>query len=390
MSPRPDLAGDPDAIARLTFAGTEDPAQPTEAPDLAMPLAESPRLAEIAKRSRSGLGANGERLPASAAVTLRLALGEAIAEAAARDPELVIYGQEARDWEGAFGVYRGLTELLPYHRLFNAPISEAAIVGTAVGYAMEGGRALVELMYADFIGRAGDELLNQLAKWRAMSGGTLRLPVVVRVSVGNRYGAQHSQDWSGLVAGVPGLKVVYPATPYDAKGLLASALAGADPVVFFEAQSLYDTTELWHEGGVPRDPYRIPIGVPDTKRPGRDLTVVAVGPGAPSRAGRRRAAAERVGHRGGGHRRALAGAVRPRARPGLGAPDEPAALRLGRGVPREPLQRDRGLDRAPGAWRARCAGGGHGRAGPHHPTRGAGRLSTSRRSRTSWPWCTRS
>ena len=120
-------------------------------------------------------------------------------------------------------MYRGLTELLPYRRLFNSPLSEAAIVGTAVGYAMEGGRALVELMYADFIGRAGDEIFNQLAKWTAMSGGTLRLPVVLRVSIGSSYGAQHSQDWTGLVTHIPGLKVVYPATPYDAKGLMTAA-----------------------------------------------------------------------------------------------------------------------------------------------------------------------
>jgi 2-oxoisovalerate dehydrogenase E1 component len=199
-------------------------------------------------------------------------------ERAARDDRLIIYGEENRDWEGAFGVYQGLTELLPYHRLFNAPISEAAIVGTAVGVAIEGGRSLVELMYADFIGRAGDELFNQLAKWQAMSGGAVRMPVVVRVSVGSKYGAQHSQDWTALVAHIPGLKVVYPATPYDAKGLMASALAGDDPVVFFESQLLYDMPELFQTDGVPSDSYRLPLGVPDLKRPGRDLTIMAVGP----------------------------------------------------------------------------------------------------------------
>jgi 2-oxoisovalerate dehydrogenase E1 component len=285
ISPRLDLARDPDAIARLTFSDEGSHASSAPPPsgssagaELRVPLETSSRLRQLATRSRSGRDEQGNRVPSTAAITLRAALFEAIAEAAARDPELVIYGEENRDWEGAFGVYQGLTELLPYHRFFNAPVSEAAIVGTAVGYAMEGGRALIELMYADFIGRAGDELLNQLAKWQPMSGGLLRLPVVVRISVGSKYGAQHSQDWTGLASGVPGLKVVYPATPYDAKGLMASALAGSDPLIFFESQLLYDATELFHEGGVPALRYEIPIGTPDLKRAGRDLTVLTVGP----------------------------------------------------------------------------------------------------------------
>jgi 2-oxoisovalerate dehydrogenase E1 component len=195
----------------------------------------------------------------------------------AHDERLIAYGEENREWGGAFAVYRGLHELVPYHRLFNTAISEAAIVATAVGYALEGGRALVELMYSDFIGRAGDELFNQLAKWQAMSGGILHMPVVVRVSVGNKYGAQHSQEWTALLAHIPGLKVVFPATPYDAKGLMASALSGSDPVVFFESQRLYDTVELFKWDGVPRDFYRIPIGEPDIKRPGKDLTIVTIG-----------------------------------------------------------------------------------------------------------------
>jgi 2-oxoisovalerate dehydrogenase E1 component len=132
-------------------------------------------------------------------------------------------------------------------------------------------------MYADFIGRAGDELLNQLAKWQAMSGGLMRMRVVVRVSVGNTYGAQHAQDWTSLVAHVPGLKVVYAATPYDAKGLMASALASTDPVVFFESQALYNTVELFRPAGVPPDYYRLPIGRADVKRAGSDLTILTAG-----------------------------------------------------------------------------------------------------------------
>ena len=106
-------------------------------------------------------------------------------------------------------------------------------------------------MYCDFMGRAGDEIFNQLAKWQAMSGGLLKMPVVLRVSVGSKYGAQHSQDWCSMCAHIPGLKVVFPATPYDAKGLMYSALLGTDPVIFFESQRIYDQPELFHPGGVP-------------------------------------------------------------------------------------------------------------------------------------------
>ena len=261
LSPRPSVS----AIERMTFSDVADDAGSTPPGETLVPLEDTPRWQQVRERPRD-------------AIQLREALYEAIAERAANDGRLVVYGEENRDWGGAFGVYRGLTELLPYHRLFNAPISEAAIVGTAVGYAMEGGRALVELMYADFMGRAGDELFNQLAKWTAMSGGTLRLPVVVRVSVGSAYGAQHSQDWTSLVAHIPGLKVVYPVTPYDAKGLMTAALAQDDPVVFFESQPLYSVTERFHSGGVPRDPVNVRIGEPHVVRCGEDVTLLTIGP----------------------------------------------------------------------------------------------------------------
>lgn len=236
----------------------------------------SSRVQQLRAKSRAGVR-DGKPLSGARAVTFREAIFESIVEHATRDGRLVIYGEENRDWDGAFGVYRGLTELLPYHRLFNAPISEAAIVGTAVGYAIEGGRALVELMYADFIGRAGDEIFNQLAKWRAMSGGLLELPVVLRVSVGARYGAQHSQDWTALPAHVPGLKVVYPATPYDAKGMMAEALSTNDPVVFFESQRSYDDVERYRPE-VPTEYFRIPLGQPHVVRQGSDLTLLSIGP----------------------------------------------------------------------------------------------------------------
>jgi 2-oxoisovalerate dehydrogenase E1 component len=246
-------------------------------PEVNHPLAENPRVQQLAKRSRSGFDEAGQPLPKQRTIGLRDALFEAIADRFYADPTLIAYGEENRDWGGAFAVYRGLTEALPYHRLFNSPISEGAIVGTAVGYALEGGRALVELMYCDFMGRAGDEIFNQLAKWQAMSGGLLRMPVVLRVSVGSKYGAQHSQDWCSMCAHIPGLKVVFPATPYDAKGLMNSALLGTDPVVFFESQRIYDQPELFHPGGVPTEAYEIPIGEPDVKRTGSDLTMLSIG-----------------------------------------------------------------------------------------------------------------
>lgn len=265
-------------IARVMFSHKPEQELPGIGPDAVLkPLAENSRVQAIAKKSRSGIDPEtGTRLGENKAVSFRDALFEAIIHHFYEDGRLIAYGEENRDWDGAFAVYRGMTEALPYHRLFNSPISEAAIVGTAVGYAMEGGRALVELMYCDFLGRAGDEVFNQLAKWQSMSAGVLKMPVVLRVSVGSKYGAQHSQDWSSLTAHIPGLKVVFPATPYDAKGLMASALKGNDPVVFFESQRVYGNTE-WFQKEVPSEYYTIPIGIPDVKREGSDITIVTIG-----------------------------------------------------------------------------------------------------------------
>lgn len=228
------------------------------------------------KKERFGLK-DGKEVSKAKVFQYRDAVFEAVIDRFYKDPTLVAYGEENRDWGGAFAVYRGLTEALPYHRLFNSPISEGAIVGTAIGYAMCGGRALVEIMYCDFIGRCGDEVFNQLPKWQAMSGNVIKMPVVIRVSVGAKYGAQHSQDWTSLCAHIPGLKVVFPVTPYDAKGLMNAALQGTDPVVFFESQRLYDIGELFHEGGVPEGYYEIPIGEPDVKRQGNDITILTIG-----------------------------------------------------------------------------------------------------------------
>ena len=274
ISPRLALHRSPQVMADIMFN------QSTTAdfkPSASLNIQNVPYAKTIMDKSRAGI-VDGKKLSGAKAITVRDALWEAIVERVLADDRLTLWGEENRDWGGAFGVYRGLADLLPRERLFNAPISEATIVGTGVGYAMSGGRSLVELMYADFIGRAGDEILNQMAKWQAMSGGLLRLPVVLRISVGAKYGAQHSQDWSSLIASVPGLKVVYPATPYDAKGLLTSALLGNDPVVFFESQRLYDTVELLRPEGVPTGEYTVPIGEPVVIRPGSDLTILTIGP----------------------------------------------------------------------------------------------------------------
>ena len=238
---------------------------------------ENPRVKAIASKARYAFGPDGKPVSKNKQFQYRDGLFEAMLHRFAADPTMSAWGEENRDWGGAFAVYRGLTEALPYHRLFNASISEGAIVGSGVGYALAGGRAVVELMYCDFMGRSGDELFNQASKWQSMSAGLLKMPLVVRVSVGNKYGAQHSQDWSALVAHIPGLKAYFPATPYDAKGMLNLALRGTDPVVFFESQLLYDVGEQFEAKGVPTGYYEVPEGVPAVRRKGADLTIATIG-----------------------------------------------------------------------------------------------------------------
>ena len=276
-APAVDITDDPVLIGNMMFNYTAIELAESEV-DPGIDLSVCSRIRQNGKKSRTSHDEQGKQLSAMRAITLRDGLFESVLHHMLRDDSLIIYGEECREWGGAFGVYRGLADLFPHHRVFNAPISEATIVSSAVGYALEGRRALIELMYADSIGRAGDEIFNQLSKWQAMSGGELTVPVVLRCSVGSKYGAQHSQDWSSLVAHIPGLKVFYPATPYDAKGLMATALSSNDPVVFFESQRLYDVTEPFHEGGVPENYYQIPAGSPDKKRIGDDVTLLTIGP----------------------------------------------------------------------------------------------------------------
>lgn len=276
ISPKMNLVQYPNTIADLMFSNQKVEKMEDRECDVLMPKEENPRLQQIQKKIRVGIQ-DGKPVSKNKVYQYRDALFEAIFDKFYTDPTLIAYGEENRDWGGAFAVYRGLTEAMPYHRLFNSPISEAAIVGSAVGYGMCGGRAIVELMYCDFLGRAGDEVFNQLSKWQSMSAGILKMPVVLRVSVGSKYGAQHSQDWSSLAAHIPGLKVVFPVTPYDAKGLMNSALAGTDPVIFFESQRLYDIGEMFQLEGVPEGYYEVAIGEPDVKKEGKDITILTVG-----------------------------------------------------------------------------------------------------------------
>lgn len=278
VSPRMDLSGEPDMISSIMYSNNHvQSMDTTREPEVLIPKEEDPRVKQIAGKSRYAFDEKGEMIPKMKLYNIRDGLFEAIIDKFYEDPTTIAYGEDNRDWGGAFAVYRGLTEVLPYHRFFNAPISESAIVGSAVGYAVAGGRAIVELMYADFIGCAGDEIFNQLSKWQAMSAGILKMPVVLRVSVGSKYGAQHSQDWTALCSHIPGLKVCFPATPYDAKGLMNQALNGTDPVIFFESQRIYDKGEEFHEGGVPTEYYEVDFGDPDVKRVGKDVTILTIG-----------------------------------------------------------------------------------------------------------------
>ncbi|MCE5178804.1 MAG: dehydrogenase [Porphyromonadaceae bacterium] len=274
ISPRMDNA---DIIGDMMFSNGSVDSFSNAKPEVLLPMEENPRVKKIANKERFAFDAEGKPYSKMKQYQLRDGIFEAIIDRFYKDASLVAYGEENRDWGGAFAVYGGLTEALPYHRLFNSPIAEASIVGTAIGYAMCGGRVIPEIMYCDFIGRAGDEIFNQLPKWQAMSGNVLKMPVVVRVSVGSKYGAQHSQDWTSLVAHIPGIKVCFPVTPYDAKGLLNAALQGTDPVIFFESQRIYDVGEQFHEGGVPTGYYEIPLGEPDVKKEGKDITFLTVG-----------------------------------------------------------------------------------------------------------------
>jgi pyruvate/2-oxoglutarate/acetoin dehydrogenase E1 component len=202
-------------------------------------------------------------------VTYVRALNEALSEEMARDDSVFIIGEEVG---GVFGVTRDLDRRYGEHRVRCTPISEAAFTGLGVGAAMSGLRPIVEIMYVDFITVCWDQVVNQAAKLRYMSGGQVKLPLTIRAQQGNltREAAQHSQHIEAWFAHTPGLKVVMPATVEDAKGLLKLAIRDDNPVVFLENRLLYEL-----KGPMPRDEYTIPLGVAKVQREGTGITVVA-------------------------------------------------------------------------------------------------------------------
>lgn len=205
-------------------------------------------------------------------ITYLEAVRESIRQAMRNNPDVFLMGEDIGIYGGAFGVTRGMLLEFGPERIRDTPISESALAGSAVGAAMTGMRPIVELQFSDFITIAMDQLVNQGAKIRYMFGGKARVPMVVRTPGGSGTGAaaQHSQSLEAWMAHIPGLKVVQPATPYDAKGLLKAAIDDDNPVIFYEHKLLYKT-----KGPVPEEPYAIPLGQADIKREGTDITVIA-------------------------------------------------------------------------------------------------------------------
>ena len=212
---------------------------------------------------------------AESRMTYKAAIEEALVEEMERDARVVCYGEDVADYGNAFKLTKGMLEYFGRARVFNSPISEAAIIGTAVGMAMTGYRPVVELMYMDFALMASDQISNQAAKWHYMTGASTTVPMVVRCSVGGGkgYGGQHSQSLESMFAHIPGTYVVYPSNAYDAKGLLKTAIRDDNPVVFVEGQLLYNEKDV-----VPEEDYTIPFGVANTISEGSDMTFIAWGP----------------------------------------------------------------------------------------------------------------
>jgi acetoin:2,6-dichlorophenolindophenol oxidoreductase subunit beta len=209
-----------------------------------------------------------------AEITYAQALKDAMSEEMRRDPMVFLIGEDVGPYGGAFGVSRGMLEEFGPERVRDTPISEAAITGAAVGAAMTGMRPIMEIMFSDFLTIAMDQLVNQAAKARYQFGGQTSVPMVVRTPEGSGTGAaaQHSQSVESWILNVPGLKVVAPSTPRDAKGLLKASIRDDNPVVFFEQKLLYRK-----KGEVPEGDYVIPLGKADIKREGRHVTLVTYG-----------------------------------------------------------------------------------------------------------------
>jgi len=204
-------------------------------------------------------------------ITYAEAIAEALAEEMRRDPDVVVWGLDVGPYGGAFAATKGLAEEFGPERVIDMPISEAGYVGAGVGAAATGLRPVVELQFSDWITIASDMLVNQAAKMRYMFGGEISVPMVLRAPVGGYLSAaaQHSQSFESFFSFVPGLKVVLPSTPYDAKGLLKSAIRDNNPVIFFEHKQLYEIS-----GKVPEEEYTVPLGQADIKREGADVTIV--------------------------------------------------------------------------------------------------------------------
>lgn len=209
----------------------------------------------------------------SRGLLLREAVNEALREEMEADPRVFLLGEDILDpWGGTFRVTEGLSTRFGTERVRETPISEAAIVGCAIGAALLGMRPVAEIMFLDFTAMAMDQIVNQAAKLRYMTGGQTSVPIVIRIAggAGRSSAAQHSQSLEAWFTHVPGLKVVMPSTPYDAKGLLKAAIRDPDPVIFIEHKMAYGV-----RGPVPEEDYVVPLGVADVKRPGKDVTVIA-------------------------------------------------------------------------------------------------------------------
>ncbi len=207
------------------------------------------------------------------------ALNEALREEMRRDDSVIVFGEEVALAGGVYKVTKGLLEEFGPERVRDTPISEVAIVGAAIGAALVGLRPVAEIMFFDFAGIAFDQIVTHASKMRFTSGGQVKLPLVIRTqySLGRSYGSQHTQFLAASFMQAPGLKIVLPSTPYDAKGLLKSAIRDDDPVLFIESGSLYVNKSYYgYRGPVPDEEYLIPLGKADVKREGTDVTVVAL------------------------------------------------------------------------------------------------------------------
>lgn len=206
-------------------------------------------------------------------ITYREAVREALQEEMRRDERIFLMGEDLGLYGGIFGVTQGLLEEFGEERVRDAPISEGGFTGLGVGAAVTGMRPVVEIMFCDFIMDAVDQIVNQAAKMRYMYGGKVKVPLVIRTTIGagRSSAAQHSQSLHAWFAHIPGLRIVLPSTPYDAKGLLKTSIRDDNPVVFFEDKMSYNT-----KGPAPEEEYLLPFGMADVKKEGEDVTVVAV------------------------------------------------------------------------------------------------------------------